>query len=121
MNLSDAPTRCRHLDDLAVARHRAAGGEPDRRSHRQDHEREEGGGKDDNGVGHRADARRPDAMVVEIGLRDRRRQRGSQRGEILRPLAPPSRTTMSRGIGSWLRSSPLPNQGSSSRSDSAFE
>ena len=60
-----------HLDDLAVARHRAAGGEPDRRPHRQDHEGEESGGKDDDGVGHRADALRPDAMVVEIGLRRR--------------------------------------------------
>ena len=30
-----------HLDDLAVARHRAAGGESDRRRHRHDHEGEE--------------------------------------------------------------------------------
>ena len=32
------------LDNLAVAGHRAASGECDRRAHRQNHQREEGGG-----------------------------------------------------------------------------
>ena len=63
------------LDDLAIARHRAAGGEPDRRAHRHDHQHEKSGRKNDDRVGHRAEARRPDPMIVEIGLRNRRGER----------------------------------------------
>ena len=57
------------FDDLAIARHRAAGGEPDRRAHRHDHQHEKSGRESDDRVGHGAEARRPDPMVVEIGLR----------------------------------------------------
>ena len=61
----------------------AAGGEPDRRSHRHDHEREKGGCKNNDGIGHRAESRRPNPMVVEIGLRNRRGERLAQRVEVL--------------------------------------
>ena len=59
-----------HLDDLPIARHGAAGGEPDRRAHRHDHQHEQGGRQNDDRVGHRAEARRPHPVVVEIGLRN---------------------------------------------------
>ena len=57
-----------HFDDLPIARHRAARGEPDRRAHRHDHQHEKSGRKNDDSIGHGAEARRPDPMVVEIGL-----------------------------------------------------
>ena len=82
MNLSEAPTKSEDFDNLAVARHRSSGGEPDRRSHRYDHEGEQGGGEDDDGVGHRPDAR-PSPMVVEARLRDRGGERRAQRREVL--------------------------------------
>ena len=70
MNASDAPDEMKDLDDLSIARHRAARGEPDRRAHRHDHEHEKSGRKNDDSVGHGAEARGPDPMVVEIGLRN---------------------------------------------------
>ena len=75
------------FDNLAVARHGPARGEPDRRAHGQNHEGEKSGGEDDDRVGHCPDARRPDAMIVEIGLRHRSRQSRSQRREVLGALA----------------------------------
>ena len=58
------------LDDLSIARHGAARGEPDRRAHRHDHQHEKSGCENDDAVGHGAEARRPHPMVVKIGLRN---------------------------------------------------
>ena len=46
-----------------------------------------GGRKNNDGIGHRAEPRRPDPMIVEIGLRNGRGERLPQRVEVLGALA----------------------------------
>ena len=72
-----------HLDDLARARHRAAGGEADRRAHRDDHQGEQGGGEDDDRARHHVEARQPHAVVVKACRRRPGRERGAQRLEVV--------------------------------------
>ena len=89
-----------HLDNLAIARHCAARGEPDRRAHRDDHQHEKSGRKNDDSIRHGAEARRPDPMVVEISLRDGRGERRTQRRKVFGALAAKPARAIIRGTGS---------------------
>ena len=72
--LGDEPVRradeMEHLNNLSIGGHRAACSEPDRGAHRDDHQHEKSGRKNDDSIGHGAETRRPDPMVVEISLRN---------------------------------------------------
>ena len=58
----------KNFHDFSISCHCAARGEPDRRAHRNNHQHEKSGCKNDDTIGHGAEARRPHPMVVKIGL-----------------------------------------------------
>ena len=68
-----------HLDDSAVARHRAPGREGDRQHRCGQHEKQDAHPGGDGGFRHPAHAADPGAVVVEAGAGDLLRQRSAQR------------------------------------------
>ena len=98
------------VDDLAVFGDRAARRKTERHGHRHEDEDEERDAERNDRPCHDADARRPNAVIVEVGLGACafRRSRSAATSASSRPLM---RTTTMRGTGRSERSRLSPSHG----------